>query len=343
MNAFTRADALREELAASIPERFDDRWTGYSRQHLPIVRNILQGFDLLRNDADAIYFARSLDYVSARNVEVLRPIRGIDRFVPTSNEFPVGAESMVYRIYDAVGMAKIIGANVDDLPRVDVRGIEMSVRSQTIGVSYGWTQKELRTAQYSGSGLPTRKATIARDVVDRKEDAIKVSGDAVYNVYGILTHPNVPSVTAPIGDWANAATSAEEIVDDVIALVNAVYTQSKGNFTAAVLAMPYQLRMIAARKRFTAPATDTALSFIRQTFPDLTIVEVPELAAAGAGGTHVAMVGTNNPAHYAYERVMPFRELPPQARNLEMIVNCEAETAGVIVYQPLALAKMEGL
>lgn len=337
INPGTRADVL-----ASVPDRFDENWIGYNDADVAAIRAIAPLIGL-REDADSVYFARSLDYVSARNIDVLRTQSGIDLLVPTSTEVPAGAESVIYKIYDAVGMARIIGSNVDDLPRVDLRAIERSARVQTVGVSFGYTFQEMRTALYARSGLPTRKAALARDVNDRKHNNMKVRGDLAYNIYGLVNHPNVPAVVPAVGLWNAPATTAENIVDDFIALVNTIYTQSKGNFLPTVVGMPFQLRMAASRKRMTGSLQTTAMDFIRQTFPNLQIVEVQELAAAGAGGTNVMIAADRNPNYYAYELVMDFTQHPPQARNLEMVVNCESQTAGVIITQPLALAKMEGL
>lgn len=332
----------RADVLASVPDRFDESWTGYNPADVAAIRAIAPLIGL-REDADSIYFARSLDYVSAKNINVLRTQSGIDLLVPTSTEIPAGAESVIYKVYDAVGMARIIGSNVDDLPRVDLRAIERSARVQTLGVSFGYTFQEMRTAAYSGSGLPTRKAALARDVVDRKHNSLKVRGDAAYNIFGLINHPNIPVVVPITGLWNAAPTTAEQIVDDFILIVNSIYTQSKGNFTPTIIGMPFQLRMAAARKRMAGMAQMPALDFIRQTFPGLQIVEVQELAGAGAGGTHMMVAADRNPNYYAYELVMDFTQHPPQARNLEMVVNCESQTAGVIVSQPLALATMGGL
>ena len=330
------------EIAASIPERFDSTWEGYNPNFaaaIDAIRPLMQ----LRDDADSVFVARALDYVSARNIIVLRQENGIDQLVPESNEIPVGAESVIYKIFDAVGMAKIIGANVDDLPRVDVRAVERTARVQTIGVSYGYTFQEVRNAVYARTGLPARKAALARDVVRRKENNIKVRGDAVYNMYGLVNHPNIPAVVPVTGAWSAPATTAEQIAADFTVGFTAIYTQSKGNFRPTVVGMPYQLRIAMLRKRTTAGTGMTAMQLIQEAFPGLTFAEVPELAGIGAGGTHAMIFADRDVNYYAYERVMDFVEHPPQARGLEMVVPCEAQTAGVIVRQPLALAKMEGL
>jgi hypothetical protein len=331
----------RDALLASVPERFDETWTGYEANTLSAVRQMAHAINL-RNDADSIYVARALDFVSARTISVLRNTPGIDALVPTSNEIPVGAESVVYRIYDAVGMAKIIGANVDDLPRVDVRSVERTARVQTIGVSYGYTFQEVRNAVFGGAGLPARKAAVARDVVDRKINSIKVRGDAAYNIYGLVNHPNIPAVVPTNGTWSDAARTADQIAQDFTDGMSAIYAQSKGNFRPTVVGMPYQLRIAALRRRVANTST-TAMQLIQETFPDVQIVEVQELAGAGAGGTHAMIFADRNQNYYAYESVLEFTEHPPQARGLELVVPCEAQTAGVIVRQPLALAKMEGL
>lgn len=331
----------RDAIIASLPERFDESWTGHNEQTLAAVRSMAHLINL-RNDADSVYVARALDYLSARNIAILRQSRGIDLLVPVSNEIPVGAESVVYRIYDAVGMARIIGANVDDLPTVEVRSVERTARVQTIGVSYRYTFQEVRNAVYAGTGLPQRKAALARDFVDRKANSIKVVGDPAYNMYGLVNHPNIPVVVPTTGNWTAAGTTADQIAQDFTDAYGAIYLQSKGNFTPTVAGMPYQLRIAMLRKR--VPNTNTtAMMLIRETFPDMQFAEVPELAGVGAGGTHAMIFADRNENYYAYENVMDFTEHPPQARGLEMVVPCEAQTAGVIIRQPLALAKMEGL
>jgi hypothetical protein len=40
--------------------------------------------------------------------------------------------------------------------------------------------------------------------------------------------------------------------------------------------------------------------------------------------------------NFAHDYVMPFTQLPPEQRNLEILTNCLARSAGVSVYYPLA-------
>ena len=330
-----------------LPE-FNQDWQGYDPRVLAATRDVLLRIGVFndndaREDADSVYVARALDYQIARNLQVIRAQSEADQLVPMSREIPPGTETVSWTLFDAVGMAKIISASADDLPLVEVRGREMSTKVQALGVAYRYTRKEIRNAIRSGSNLPQRKADTARAAMAQREQAIKVRGSSAYGMYGILNHPNMPVVAPTTGNWSAAATTAEQMRDDFINLVSAIPIQSKNQFRAVRVGMPYQLRIAATRKYQAGGTGRTAYEMMQDTFPGVTIVEVADLAGAGAGGTHAMVATTFNIQHGAYESVMDFVEYPPQQRNLELMVPCEAETAGFINYQPLAHAKMEGL
>ena len=58
--------------------------------------------------------------------------------------------------------------------------------------------------------------------------------------------------------------------------------------------------------------------------------------AAETDGQVVAFLFKNDKRKLSLENPMPFYQDPLQARNLEIVVPCEARTAGVIVYYPLS-------
>jgi hypothetical protein len=324
-----------------VPARFDAaEWTNYDEADRIAIEAILP--DLRTDEASAIA-ARQLDYVKARAYTRQLPAMTGDLLIPTESDVPEGANSVVYRLYDAVGVAKIIGNYADDLPRVDVRGREMSARIRSLGDSYGYSQQDLRASAMSGTNLPARKGEVARLAIARKENSIKFVGDTAYGIYGILNHPNVPVVTALTGGWATGTVTGQQIVDDVLALLNAIVTQSSGIHRATVVGID-NIRMAYLNTRRMGTTTEqTAGQFLRSLYPGLTFVEVPEFAGAGTAGANVMWAAERDAANYHYEAVMPFRQYAPQARNLELVVPCEARTGGVVVEQVLSMAKMEGI
>lgn len=330
----TRTDGL--EL---FPARFDDNWTSFDPVDHDSMRVVLPQLGINFDD-NGLYFARALDYVKARAyTRILPPLSG-DRLVPTSTDTPASAQSVTYGIYDQVGMAKIIANYADDLPRNDVRAREVSVVVRGIGDSYGYTQQDLRAALATGSNLPGRKADAARSSVARKENSLKIVGDLDYGMYGLTNHPNIPAVTAVTGNWA--AATGIQILNDIAALLNAVTNQSAGVHNATVLGMTNQSRGYLFSK-FLADGVTIAGNAVRNMFPNVEIVVVQELKGRGAGSTDMMVAAERDIDNYYYDSAMAFTQHPPQARNLEFVVPCEARAAGLIVVRPLSLATMGGL
>lgn len=326
---------------AEIPARFDaTSWVNYDAQDYEAMRQALPTLGINFDD-NGIYFARALDYVKARTYTRLLPEMSGDRLVPTSTDTPASAVSVSYQVYDAVGMAKIIANYADDLPRADVRARELSVVVRGVGDSYGYTQQDLRAALATGSNLPGRKADAARAAVARKLNSLKIKGDLDYGMYGLTNHPNIPAVTAVTGAWATA--TGDQIVADVTALVNAVINQSSGIHTPTVIAMSNQSRAQAFSKRMSGSAQTIAGDALRAQYPNLEWIVAQEFKGVGAGGTDMMFVAERDIDNYYFDEAMPFTQYPPQARNLEMVVPCEARAAGLIVVRPLSMATMGGL
>ncbi len=312
----------------------------YDENDLLAVYSFAPQMGGLRED-ESIFAARQLDYVKATVYErPLPPMSGLS-LVPQTSDVPEWAETFTYRIYDAVGMAKIISNYADDLPRADVKGTEMTVRVKDIGDSYGYNIAELRASLATGANLPTRKASAARRAVDVKLNSIALVGDPLYGLYGLTNHPNI-GLTVINGDWAGAAT-ADQILDDLDALYNAVRNQSYGTHTPNRLALPSTQFAAIYSKRLTDTGGQTVASFFVAKHPGFQFVDAPELATAGTGGTTLAVMYEFSADNLSMENPMPFNQLPAQARNLEMVVPCLARTAGVTLYYPLALTKAEGV
>ena len=108
--------------------------------------------------------------------------------VPIASDVPEYAETVVYKTYDTVGMAKIVANYADDLPRADVLGTEYTVRVKTVADSYGFNIMELKASAGLGTNLPTRKGEAARRAIEVKLNKVAMVGDAEYGLYGMTTH-----------------------------------------------------------------------------------------------------------------------------------------------------------
>lgn len=291
----------------------------------------------MRED-EGLFVARDLDYVKAKIYEKKRPpMLGLS-LVPQATDAPEWAETITYKTYDIVGMAKIIANYADDLPRADVLGTEYTVRVRTIGDSYGYNIMELKAAAGLGQNLPTRKGDAARRAIEVKLNKIAMVGDADYGLNGMTNHPNIGTTVLPSGKaWSQA--NGEEIIGDLDALWNAVRLQSKGVHTPNRMIVSSSLHGHLTSKVYKDAQGVTVWDFFSKKHPSLQLVEAPEFEGAGTSGSNLVMIGEFDAENMAHELVMPFAQMEAQARNLELVVPCYARSAGVSVHYPLAFSK----
>ncbi|WP_368641759.1 DUF2184 domain-containing protein [Castellaniella ginsengisoli] len=312
----------------------------YDEADVPAIHQFAAANQVSLREDQGVLAARQLDYVKARTYDrKLPPMNGLT-LVPQSSDTPEWAETITYRSYDSVGMAKIIANYADDLPRVDVTGKETTVPVRTIGDSYGYNINELNASVALGARLPERKAIVARRAVEVKLNRIAMVGDSQYGLYGITNHPNIGTTGGITGSWATTATAAQ-IVTDVDILYAAVTTQSKDVHTPNTLAIPSTALAAMKRKYVADTGGKSAYTVVRENYPDLKIVGLAEFE--NVGGSSLTIIGEFSEENASLEAVMPFNQLPAQARNLELVVPCLARTGGVSVHYPLAFTKAVGI
>jgi hypothetical protein len=298
----------------------------------PIVKNNF------REDADTIFLARQLDYVRSTTYDRQLPATNADALVPDDTSIPEWAEVVTQYAYDMVGMAKVISNYADDLPRADVRSVSRSVSVRTLGDSYGYNINELRASRAQGTGLDARKAAAAKRAMDIKIMSIKLNGDSMYNLYGLFTHPNIPVQVLPTaGDWATL--TGDQILANLIAWVTGYQNQVKGTHAPTHLELAPKAYTAASTKFITAAGSMvTPMMWFRSNYPNITVESIWELTNAASSGTKdLGLLYERNAENISHMYVMPFSQLPPEARNLEIITDCVARSGGVNIFYPLAL------
>lgn len=313
----------------------------YDAADVPGIREFAASVQTTFTEDQSIFAARQLDFVKAQTYDRKPPPMNGLLLVPQVSDVPEWAESITYRTYTAVGMAKVIANYADDLPRADVGGAETSVPVRTIGDSYGYNINELNASVAMGAQLPQRKANAARRAIEIKLAQIAMVGDTPHGLFGITNHPNIGATTGLTGSWGTAGTTALQIVADVDILWNAVRTQSVGIHTPNTLAIPSSSYAAMTSKYVADTGGKSAFDIVKAKYPNLKITDLPELEVV-AGATW-AIIGEFGAENAALEAVMPFNQLPAQARNLELVVPCMARTGGVSVHYPLAFTTAVGL
>lgn len=300
---------------------------------------------------ESAFFEAQLKFIMAEALKVQYPENTALRLFPKSFEGGAGAAEIAYRLWDVVGMPKLIANNAKDIPRIDIKGEEFVARVKSWAAAYGIHLQEIRYALQAGVALQSEKATATREVCDRFINNLAWRGDSVANIQGLLYHPNVTKGNATTGDWGNNSTTAALIVQDITNAINNMITLTGGAERPTFLGLPPEAYTYASTKRLLDDGSGrTALEFIQKNQPQLTIEMVPELAglptvpSTGAAGPVDVMVLANlRPDKFVLSIPVPFEQLPPQEVGLEQVVNCHGRTAGIIMKRPLSVSIVQNL
>jgi len=303
----------------------------------------------LKLDAgESVFFARELEYVKAKSYDVkYKQLKGL-MLVPMSTEANTGVRAITWTQYSGVGLAKFISDYANDFPRVDVQGQEFTVKPKGIGDSYGYSIKEIRESQYSGKRLDQRRADFARRAIDEKMNTTVISGDAATGLQGFINYSGITEDTV-IADGTGSSKlwstkTPDQKVRDVTNLVNAVMNNTNGLEIPDTLLLPLVQYNDIANTRMGTNTDITILKWILNNSPVIKRIEyLVELDGAGAGGTDRMMVGAFDDMHLTHEVPQPFEQFDPQQKGMSFEIPCHAETAGVIIYYPLAFAFGDGI
>ena len=175
---------------------------------------------------ETLHIARQLEFVKSQTYDVVYPEFKARSFIPTSNEAPPGAESIVARHYDIAGMAKLIANYADDLPSVNASVTESSRTVKGIGTSFGYSIQDLRRAAMAGSQLDSRLAMAARHFVEQKIDEYAFTGEASVAITGFADDANVTLQTLPVsGSWEDL--SPEDVFDNMASMPSKIVIATK--------------------------------------------------------------------------------------------------------------------
>ena len=320
-------------------------------KHSNVVETLLsEGCRFDGADDASVFFARELDSIKTQTYDVEYPEMTALQILPQTSDADEGANTVTYYSYDKVGLAKIIDNYSTDLPRVDTVGKPSTAQIKGIGDSYGYSVQEMRASRMAGKSLDSRKAESARYAIDNKINQIAWKGDADSGLLGVLSSgQGIPLYVIPTGGTSGKTKWTEKTADEILADVNGMAKQvartTKNVERPDTLCVPAEVYMDITTRRIPDTST-TVLKFLIDNAPYIKdVISTAELDAdsvetnpyaAASGGSGVAFLFKNDAKKLAIENPMPFKQHPVEVRGLETIINCEARTAGVIVYYPLS-------
>lgn len=299
---------------------------------------------------ETVFFQRQLEFIKSRTFDIKYPEFKAILNIPVSTEAGEGATSITYMQFDGNGVSKFIADYSDDLSNIEVQGKEFTSRIREIGNSYQFSTKEIRAAAFANKSLRSMKAERSRRANDQLVDDIGWFADGTpkfAGLVGLIYNPNINVDPAPNGGWG-AATPDAIIADVNFAIDNPLdVTNGVEIVNTCLLSVP-KFRQISTTPRSTTSDT-TILQFLQQNHPLVRFDHVAKLKAldpkpsGGAGPVEIILAYRNDPNNLTFEIPMPYKQHPPQERNLAQVINTESSNGGVIIYYPLSVQIVEGI
>ena len=296
---------------------------------------------------EQVFFDEQLALVKARTYDVKHKALKALTLLPVSTEQDPGADRIIWRSFDQVGVAKIVADYANDFPRADVAGEEHISPVRDIGSSYGYSLKEIRRAQKAGVSLDAKRAEACRRAIDEKQDKIAWFGDSKAKLPGFINAPGITEYVAANGAGGSktwASKTADEIVADVAGIITAAGEATNGIENPDTLILPLSLYNKLMTTPYGANRDKTILGFIRENYPQITRIDwVQDLAGAGAGGSSRVMAYSRDPLKVEVQIPQRLEQFPPQQKGLAFDIICAQSTGGTLVYYPLSVVFCDGL
>jgi hypothetical protein len=297
------------------------------------------------------FFQKELEYIKSQEYETKYPELKYATLIPVDTSAGAGARSITYRMYNHTGVWKFIANYADDLPRADVQGKEFTAPVKDIGSSYGYSVMDIKASKRANKRLDNKKAMALQKTYEQKLNktawlARGTSADG--GLTGLIYNPNITKVGAPTGDWATATT--DEIIGDINFAIQNPTTLSKGVESVDTCLLPLAKYQYIASTPRSATSDTTILQFVKNNHPGVTFDFLNELTGLNpkpsdgtASAVDAILTYKRDPMILQFQVPMPKENLPPEARNLEFIVNSVASVSNVLVYYPIAVQVTEGI
>lgn len=212
---------------------------------------------------------------------------------------------------------------------------------------------EVEKAAVAKISLAARKQRAAASTIAKAANKFYLFGVQDKALYGLLNDPNLNATVSPItvganSTWAaktaaDAGSSANLVYGDINKLVNELSTKAGGYFDANA---PMVLGVSNAKFQYLSMANTygvTALQLIKANYPNMEVVQVPELSTAAGDMLYLTMreVDGVSVAEAAYSEKYRLGRLIPQLTSFEQ--KASAGTYGAVIKQPAFIATMTGI
>ncbi len=300
-----------------------------------------------RADAnESIFFARDLEFQESTVYEKKYPQIKFRQLFPVNNQGGAAVLFVTYKMLDKTGIAQVITDYAQDLPRVNLSGIEVTKQVFSVADSAVYSQREVDAAMATGTNLDSTLLSTMREAYERKLDEIASTGHVRSGLEGFNTNGNIPIIapgtSAGVGDdtWPNK--TIDEIILDFSSAYNAVPANSSNVHEPNTFMLSPERLALLGQLRITGTAEPLS-TFLAKAYPGCSFLTWHRMSTASAAGAQRLACGVRSSDVLEFREPMPFRIYPLERKGLTYTYSGEGRTAGMVVRYPLAWVFMDGI
>lgn len=298
---------------------------------------------------------RQLKHVEAQTYMVEYAELRHERYIPQDTSTPEGADSILYGVQDQIRNAERITNYANDLVRVDITLKEVPIPIAAYGNSFVYSHRDLQHAALSGVPIDARRSQASREGIEQKLDDIATFGDSSAGIPGFVNNilVGISAAATVNGDttWAekkigdaSLGSGAKAIIADLSGMRTTMKVGTKNLYAPNMYLLPTALFELINTEPFsTAGGSDrTILEWFKMNNPGVEIESWHQLDAASAGGNGRILAYFRDSRILVEKAVMPYRQLPPEARSLSFTINAWTLTGGTHIYRPQGVVYLDG-
>ena len=248
------------------------------------------------------------------------------------------------------------GANRgNDIPLINVSQDQHTQNIQWKHLAYGWSDREIGRAMYTGVNLPDLKVRFAFRTAEEEKERVFLTGDAGYGWDGIVNNSAIPR-SASAGTWTTA--SDQIIFQEVNMLIGGAWEATNESRVCDTLLLPTE-SLVALNRPMGADANRSLMEYIMANNPytqttgnPLMIKKLRELATAGSRTAVGGVTPTTDRRAIAYPRDqevlryhipqdLTFSE--PQRQAMGWVYYGTLVLGGLEIMEPAAMRYLDGI
>jgi hypothetical protein len=296
-------------------------------------------------------FAQALEHIFAEiyKIEFNNLPMAEGNVLPHDTSVPNHVETWKYRTLQSYGQA-VIGdpGAYGSYPMVSIGGREFQGNVAAVINAFAYTIQEMRVLAAVGGELERMYAEAARRAHEEIMDRVGWWGDKNHNLYGLMTHPNMPVVYAPVGTlnstkWVDK--SFDEIFADVLFLATASEDRTYGREVADLILIPRDVRTLFLSKRIENDST-TLKQHIENNMDGVEIMVCDQLNATHKDnplGVGYAVAIKRDKSAGSLIVPQEFEMFDPRWEGMRWVTPCHSRIGGVKIPKPYAFTIMPGV